>query len=95
MIINNKYIFIINILFIFINIILIFLYLNIKKDDYINKANYSLYNLFKYPQISVLIPNIDEFTINVNISIFNFLNSLINQTLKEIEIFFIFSKKKH
>ncbi len=101
---NNKYIFIINLLFIFTNIILIvYLIYKTQKNKVIinmtnyniNKGNNSLYNLFKYPQISILIPNIEDFTLNLNISIFNFLNSLINQTLKEVEISFALSGTKN
>ena len=98
----NKYIillFLINVLLIFINIIKIYVFFskneNEIKDIFNNNiGNYSLYNLFKYPQISILIPNIENFnSLNKNISIFSFINNLRNQTLKDIEILFLLSKK--
>lgn len=56
-------------------------------------GNYSLYNLFKYPQISILILDYEYFNLNNNNSIINFLNILTNQKLVDIEIFFSFSNE--
>ena len=98
----NKHVislFLINILLIFINIIKIYDFFfkneNDIKDIFNNNfGNYSLYNLFKYPQISILIPYIENInSLNKNISIFSFINNLRNQSLKDIEIFFLLSRK--
>ena len=64
--------------------------LNIRWNIGNNTGNYSLYNLFKYPTISILLPNIELFEVS-NYSIVNFINNLRNQTLKEIQIFISFS----
>ena len=94
----NKNIFFINIFLLFINIILIikFLKFNCIKNSNINiisnLGNYSLYNLFKYPQISILILDYEYFNLNNN-SIINFLNILTNQKLVDIEIFFSLSNE--
>jgi hypothetical protein len=55
----NKYSYIVNIALLIINIILIFnIFIRYKDSNYVNDkfisqlGNYSLYNLFKYPQIS-------------------------------------------
>ena len=53
--------------------------------------NYSLYNLYKYNQISILITLVNERKID-DISLLNFIDNLKNQTLKEIQIIFILSK---
>lgn len=55
------------------------------------KGNYSLYNLFKYPQISILIYNIEKWALNN--TIMNLIASLRNQTLNNIEIILTLSKK--
>ena len=57
---------------------------NIKRNlSYIN-GNYRLYDYFKYPQISIIIPNIDNWVYDNNI--FKLIMNLRNQTLKNIEI---------
>lgn len=52
----------------------------------------SLYDLYKYDQISILISGINNWQINDN-SFLNFINSLKQQTLKEIQIIFILQTK--
>jgi lipopolysaccharide biosynthesis glycosyltransferase len=47
-------------------------------------GNYSLYDSFKYPQISIIIPDIDILALKNNI--FKLMMSLKNQTLNNIEI---------
>ena len=54
----------------------------IKKIYY---GNYSLYNNFKYPQISVIIPRIDKWSLDNN-NILKLMKNLRNQTLNNIEI---------
>ena len=54
-------------------------------------GNYSLYNYFKYPQISIIIPDIDIWIIKKNI--FKLIMNLENQTLDNIEI--ILTSKKN
>ena len=89
------------ILFLIINIIIyLFLYnvffekikneiMNLNNQNiFIN--NNSLYNIFKYPQISILIPNIENWKTD-NLSIINIINNLRNQTLSNIEILFSLS----
>ena len=60
---------------------------NKKKEIYIPNinSNYSLYDYFKYPQISIIIPNIDNLLLDSN-NILKLLVNLRNQTLKNIEI---------
>lgn len=57
------------------------------------KGNYSLYNYFKYPQISIIIPNIDKWSLNNN-DILNLIMNLKEQTLNNIEIIVTSSKTK-
>ena len=54
-------------------------------------GNYSLYNLYKYDQISLIIFEIDKWKVN-DASILNFIDNLEKQTLKEIQIIFVLSK---
>ena len=54
--------------------------------------NYSLYNLSKYPQISLLIYNIEKWKLNGE-QLLNFLQNLLAQNLKDIQIIFILKKK--
>ena len=54
------------------------------------KSNYSLYNYFKHPQISIIIPYNEKKTIDKNI--IKLLKNLLNQTFNNIEIIFISSK---
>ena len=99
--INNKSILFCNILFLMINIIIIiglFYKKYLGENNIItyydnNIGNYSLYNIFKYPQISILIPNIDKINLNnKNITLYNIFNNLRNQTLQDIEIIFLLPK---
>ena len=52
-------------------------------------SNYSLYNLSKYPQISILILNLEKESHLLNLT-----NNLINQTLKEIQILYLWNDEK-
>ena len=56
-------------------------------------GDYSLYKLYKYEQISLLISGINNWKIN-DASLLNFIDSLKQQTLKEIQIIFIFPDEK-
>jgi hypothetical protein len=56
-------------------------------------GNYSLYNYFKYPQISIIMPNIDKWPLNNN-DILKLILNIKQQTLKNIEIFITSSKNK-
>ena len=51
-------------------------------------GNYNLYNLYKYEQITILISKINNWIIN-DTSILSFINSLQQQTLKDIQIIII------
>ena len=51
-------------------------------------GNHSLYNLYKYEQITLLIYNINDWIIN-DTSILIFIKSLQQQTLKEVQVIFI------
>lgn len=99
--INNKSFLIFNVIFAFINITIIcgIFYKKYFGENNIityydnNIGNYSLYNVFKYPQISILISSIDIINLdNKNISLYNVINSLRNQTIQDIEIIFLLSK---
>ena len=59
---------------------------NKNKERYLSNinGNYSLYDYFKYPQISIIIPNIDILVLDKNI--FKLIMNLKNQTLNNIEI---------
>ena len=57
------------------------------------KGNYSLYDYFKYPQISIIIPNIDKWSLNSNDTL-NLIMNLKEQTLNNIEIIVTSSKNK-
>ena len=75
-------------------IIIIFLLKNKNQNVVLNDrdfvGNYSLYNIIKLPQITVLVPLYKDFDNNT----INFINSISNQTLRNIEIDLFFSKKK-
>ena len=97
--INNKSIFFFNIIFVIINIIIcgVFYkkYYGENNITYYNNniGNYSLYNIFKYPQISILISSIEYINFkDKNISLHNVINSLRKQTLQDIEIIFLLPK---
>ena len=51
-------------------------------------GNYNLFNLYKYEQITILVFKINNWIIN-DTSILNFINSIQQQTLKDIQIIFI------
>ena len=61
------------------------LYLNTYEQNELNYTmkNYSLYNLSRYPQISILL-----FDIEKEIQLLNLANNFMNQTLKDIQILF-------
>lgn len=91
----NKYSYIVNITLLIINIILIFIiFIRYKDSNYVNDkfisqlGNNSLYNLFKYPQISIIISINENFNLYNNISLINFIINLRNQKLKDIELLF-------
>ena len=66
------------------------LYLNTYEKNELNYTmkNYTLYNLSKYPQISILIFNIEE-----EAHLFNTTNNLLNQSLRDIQILFLWKNK--
>ena len=51
--------------------------------------NYSLYNLSRYPQISILLYNIEE-----KEQLLNFSNTIFSQTLKDIQIIYLWKNKR-
>ena len=67
------------------------------KNEEVNSSringNYSLYNYFKYPQISIIIPNIDKWALDIN-GILKLILNLKNQRLNNIEIILTLSKSK-
>ena len=90
---NNLYIINIFKLFLilfFINYIFIFSYYNTKRNNYIKSkmGNYTLYNTF--PQITIIIDNIEQFIFNEK-ALLNFLNNLRKQTLIDLQIVFLIS----
>ncbi len=97
--IHKKIIYLFYIILFLIILLIIYLFLyNIFfekfKNEIMNKSNdntfisnNSLYNVFKYPQISLLIPNIENWNTD-NFTIINLINTLRNQTLTNIEILF-------
>ena len=96
--INNKSFLFYNILFVTINIIIIsgiFYKKYIEENNIItfydnNIGNTSLYNIFKYPQISILFSDIENIDLNnKNITLYNIINNLRGQTLRNIEIIFL------
>ena len=98
---NNLVLYILIIILLIINSILIYLLFS-KNNKCIyemhfnvtnNTGNYSLYYLFKYPQISILLPNIENMNISSNL-LDNFIINLMNKTLKDIQIFLSFSTIK-
>ena len=66
------------------------LYLNTNDQNEFNYTmkNNSLYSLSKYPQISILIYNIEYET-----KLLNLINNLMNQSLKDIQILFLWKNK--
>ena len=67
---------------------------DLKLNDYGNiMKNYSLYPLYKYDQITLLINGIMNWNINEE-SLLNFINNLNQQTLEDLQIIFIIPKDK-
>ena len=62
---------------------------NLKLNDYGSiMSGYSLYDLFKYDQITVIINEINNWGIN-DTSLLNFIDNFKQQTLKDIQIIFV------
>ena len=82
----------------FLLIIILFLNLNnLKASTNANESNYimggySLYNWTYYPQISLLIYNIENWNLN-NEQLLNFIDNLKNQKLKDIQIIFLLNNQ--
>ena len=82
----------------FLLIIILFLNLNnLKASTNVNESNYimgsySLYNWTYYPQISLLIYNIENWNLN-NEQLLNFIDNLKNQKLKDIQIIFLLNNQ--
>ena len=67
---------------------------DLKLNDYGSiMKNYSLYPLYKYDQITLLINGIINWNINEE-SLLNFINNLNQQTLEDLQIIFILPKDK-
>ena len=67
---------------------------DLKLNDYGSiMKNYSLYTLYKYDQITLLINGIINWNINEE-SLLNFINNLNQQTLEDLQIIFIIPKDK-
>ena len=99
-IISIKYILcLLKIIIIFLLIFIILCSLSILNKNYKNESYYkdpiindhSLYNIFKYPQISILIVDIENWKID-KIELKNMLNYFLNQKLDNIEILFYIQK---
>ena len=100
--INASFLKIIFLIFFIIIILFSFLYNLLyqlkekKNEENINTSyiigNNSLYDLFKYPQISILLFYLNE--INVN-KIINYIENLKKQTLKDIQIIILIQKNKN
>ena len=98
---KNHFLYILIITLLIMNSVLIY-FLFSKNNKYIydmqfnvfnNTGNYSLYYLFKYPQISILLPNLENINISSNL-LDGFIINLMNQTLKDIQIILSFSTIK-
>ena len=82
----------------FLLIIILFLNLNnLKVPTNVNESNYimggySLYNWTYYPQISLLIYDIEKWNLN-NEQLLNFIDNLKNQKLKDIQIIFLLNNQ--
>ena len=78
-----------------INAILIyqvFMFKNKINDDppiYNNLGDYGLYEFFKKPQISIIIPNINKWNFQNNYQMRNYLNQIRKQTLQNFEVLII------
>ena len=64
---------------------------NVEENSSSINGNFSLYNYFKYPQISIIITNIDKWALDKN-GILNLILNLRNQTLNNIEIILTLSR---
>ena len=79
-------------------IVILFLNLNnLKVPTNVNESNYimggySLYNWTYYPQISLLIHNIENWNVN-NEQLLNFIDNLKKQKLKDIQIIFLLNNQ--
>ena len=102
--INNKSFLFCNILFVIINITIIsgiFYKKYIEENNIItfydnNIGNTSLYNTFKYPQISILFSDIENIDLNnKNITLYNIINNSRGQTLQNIEIIFLLTRAEN
>ena len=82
----------------FLLIIILFLNLNnLKASTNVNESNYimggySLYNWTYYPQISLLIYNIENWNLNEE-QLLNFIDNLKNQKLKDIQIIYLLNNQ--
>ena len=82
----------------FLLIIILFLNLNnLKASTNVNESNYimggySLYNWTYYPQISLLINDIEKWDLN-NEQLLNFIDNLKHQKLKDIQIIFLLNNQ--
>ena len=74
-----------------INHIFMLSYYNTKRTNYIKSkmGNYRLYN--KFPQITIIINNIEKFTFNEK-ALKNFLDNLRKQTIIDLQIIFLLSR---
>ena len=86
--------------FILLFLLIIILFLNsnnLKASTNVNESNYimggySLYNWTYYPQISLLIYNIENWNLN-NEQLLNFIDNLKNQKLKDIQVIFLLNNQ--
>ena len=91
---------ILNLILLIINIILLIILFNRYKDSlgnnkFINElGNLSLYNLFKYPQISIIVSVDESNTLYNDKSLTDFIIMLRNQKLKDIEFLFSLPNNK-
>ena len=96
-----------NIIYIYIlkSIIILFIInyiiiLSYKNNNFRNKnaqnkmGEYNLYKLSTFPQLSILILNIEKFIFNEN-TLINLIENIRNQTLKDIQIIFYISQQSN
>ena len=57
-------------------------------------GEYNLYKLSTFPQLSILILNIEKFIFNEN-TLINLIENIRNQTLKDIQIIFYISQQSN
>ena len=65
----------------------------IRRTNYIKSkmGNYGLYNITNFPQITIIIYNIEKFVLNEK-DLINLINNLRNQSLIDLQIIFLLSK---